>query len=179
MSTRTPWNPRGLSKLSWNYRVLQLRHALGWRQWKLAKVMGVSRWTITDLETGNVQRPSIETILKIKSLELAYADILNAYKKAPARMDRLKTQNSREKWDKNRGVNLLPIEFQRPDDLESLGKVSFDSSGLFWGRTTRRKMPQTGMPERKKEIIRRRNQSISRAMRAKVAAGWRPGNRKR
>ena len=136
--------------------------------------MGVSRSTITDLETGKVRRPSIATIRKIKNMEAVYADILKAYKEAPVRLDRLTSQNPRDKWGKNRRVNLLPIEFRRPEDLESLGKGTVADADLFWGRATRRKMPQTGMSRRQKEFIRRRNQSISKAIRAKVASGWRP-----
>lgn len=160
-------NPRGFEPNSWNYRCLQLRHALGWTQKRLAKVMGVSFVVVQQLETGDVTRPSLPTIRKIRNMESAYADILKAYKKHPRRLDRLA-------WQNHTGVKLLPISVRRPQDVATLGKVEGDSDPLFFGRATRRNMQQTGMPVRLRAHINRRNQAISRALRAKVAGGWRP-----
>lgn len=155
-------NPRGLDKFTWNYRCLQLRHALGWSQEKLARVAGISRNCIYQLEGGYVNRPTFATINSIKTIEKMYADILKEYKKAPVRMDRLR------KPERGR-VRLLPIEIRRPQDIESLGEVEGDSQPMFFGRKTRRRMQQTGLSVR--EITRRRriSEGVARTIARKAA----------
>lgn len=164
-----PHNPRGFERLSWNYRCLQLRNALGWGQVRLARVMNVSIHTVRDLEMGEITRPSLETIRRIKALELAYEDILTIYKKAPVRNNRL----HRPKRG-GHGVYLLPIEIRRPEDLQTLGKVEVDSEPMFFGRGSRKKVQQAGMSMFRKARNAKRSKSQSRTMRAKYASGWRP-----
>lgn len=161
-----PHNVRGFPRQSWNYRVLQLRHALGWTQGRLAKVMQVGVMAIRKLEWGITTKPSVYTIRKIKALETAYEDILTIYKKHPRRYNRLR----RIKRD---GVQLLPIEIRRPEDIETLGSVGASTESIFFGRASRRKMQQVGMSVPKKMARAKRSKAISRAIRAKIATGWR------
>lgn len=158
-------NPRGFERNSWGYRVLQIRHALGWSQERLAEVMDVLYETIWKIENGLTLRPSIPTIRAIREIEAVYEDIIKEYKKAPVRMDRLRGQSY------NR-VGLQPIEVRRPEDLESLGKVEADSEPLFFGRKTRQRMQQTGMSLQRKAFLARRREKIQRGVTAKIATGW-------
>lgn len=155
-------NPLGFERNSWNYRCLQLRHALGWSQSKLARVMGVTRLVIMSLETDRVTRPKVETIRAIKAVEATYADILKEYKKAPVRMDRLLRQQSGR-------VRLLPVEILRPKDIGEVEEVATNSEPLFFGRGTRKKMQQTGMSLRWRARLARRGESITRALARKAA----------
>jgi len=171
MPRRTyPHNPRGFHKNTWNYRCLQLRHALGWGQAKLATVMGVSIRVVRNLEAGIVTRPLIPTIRAIKKVENMYSDIIEEYKKSPVKMDRLRHYKGR---DYGKGIYLLPIEVRRPEDIKALEKMGASGEDQFFGRRTRAKMQQTGMSMQRKAFLDRRRKAISRAMRKKVATGWR------
>lgn len=162
-----PHNPRGFERNSWNYRCLQLRHALGWSQAKLAGAMGALRMTVVKLESGRVTRPSLDTIRRIKRLEKVYADIIEAYKKAPVRMSRLKHFKGGQR------VYLKPIEVRRPNSITEMEEMGASGENQFFGRRTRQRMPQTGMSVFREVARRKRNKAISRAMRKKIATGWR------
>lgn len=159
------YNPHKFPLNSWNYRCLRLRRAMGWSQYKLARISGISRYVISMLEMGRVTRPSIDTIRKIKIVESGYEEILRQFDKHPARLDRL-----RKLTDKERGrVRLLPVSLSRPEDIQSLGEVETNSKPLFFGRKTRKRMQQTGMSLSRKEYLSRRNKAISQGMLKKHA----------
>jgi transcriptional regulator with XRE-family HTH domain len=151
-------------KNSWNYRCLQLRHALGWSQHKLCRISGLSPTTVKHLESGSVTRPDVSTIRLIKAVEASYADVIKAFKQAPVRMDRLVRQQDGR-------VRLLPIEIRGQADSQSLDGMATDSDTMFFGRNTRRKMPQTGMSMQRKAFLARRGQAISRGHARKNAKG--------
>src|SRR2546430_9525907 len=142
---KKPHNPHGLLKNTWGYRVCQLRHALGWSQPKFARISGIGLDTVKKFEIGRAIRPELATLAKIQKMEALYADILKVYAKSPARLDRLRSHAG--DWNV---VKLQPIEVRRPEDIESLGKVEADSEPLFFGRKTRRDMPNTGLSVREK-----------------------------
>ncbi len=164
-----PHNPRGFERLSWNYRCLQLRHALGWSAKKLAKVSGIGLHTIHNIERGATINPDLNTIRRIKSLESAYEDILKVYKKAPVRYNRLHPPKRG-----GTGVYLNPIKIRRPEDIETLGSVETDSEPMFFGGGTRRKMSQAGMSVFRKARLDRISKASSQRMLARRATGWRP-----
>ena len=168
-------NPNGLEKESWNYRVLQLRHALGWSQEKIAGIMGIARRVVKDLESGEIKMPRINTIRAILTLEHDYKDILTEYKKAPERMSRLndpydEKQSSRFYTKRRYGVKLKPIEVRRPEDLESLGKVEDPGDTISFGRSSRKRMQQAGMPVWRRERQLRIGQASARRLNAQNAA---------
>jgi len=151
-------NPHGFEKDTWNYRIRQLRRALGWTQYKLARVMGVSRLCVWRIEIGKTLFPDLNTIGRIKAVEEQYQDIIKKYKKEPERMNRLINLNKRKSV--RGGVHLLPIEIRRPKDLETLEDVGTNSDPMFFGRKTRRLFPNTGLPP--KEAQRRKNSARTR-----------------
>ena len=169
MRKTPPHNPMGFERETWNYRCLQLRHALGWSQVKLARVMGVTRKAIMEIEKGYITRPTLPTIVAIKKVEQLYADILKIYKKAPVRHNRLVHKKGGYSGQR---VHLLPIEIRRPEDIESLESMGASSEDMYFGRKTRRTMQQTGMSVQRKEYLRRTGQAIARTKREKAAARW-------
>src|SRR5215813_10284862 len=106
-------NPRRFPKHTWNYRLVRLRHALGWSKETLAEVSGLNIHTINMLERGmRGKRLSIDTIRRIKAVEEQYKGIIKAFDKRPVRLNRLKS------WDEQSGVKLLPIEVNRSSNRE-------------------------------------------------------------
>lgn len=164
-----PHNPRGFERQSWNYRCLQLRHALGWSQRKLARVMGIVLSTIVRIEHGDIIHPTINTIRRIKALESAYEDILTTYKKHPLKNNRLHRVTR-----VSGGIYLLPVEIRRPEDLETLGKVETDSKPMFFGRGSRKRVQQAGVSMRRRKRLRERSAEQSQRMLKKYAEGWNP-----
>lgn len=58
--------------------LFELREALGWSQMRLNQESGVSRVTISKLETGQIEAPKMETLRRLaKALDVPVEDLLN------------------------------------------------------------------------------------------------------
>lgn len=134
-----------------------MRCALGWTQQKLADALDLSIYTIENLERGDVLKPRIEVIRKLKNMEKAYEDVLKQYKKAPVRFNRLHRRRG--------GVLLLPIKFRRPKDLEKMEDLGANHTDMFFGKNSRARVRETGLSLQQKAYRRKVREAITRGVR--------------